>query len=73
MDDDILGSLSSKKKKGLSQTLPATPVAAKATPAASKAKFSIDDIMGDDAGDDTLDSILSMSIVGVVRSLLLLY
>lgn len=61
MDDDILGSLTTKKKP-LSQTLPAKTSDAKKPPtpsSASKSKFSIDDIMGDDG--DNLDSILSSS------------
>lgn len=59
MDDDILGSLTSKKP--LSSTTPAISTSAKKK-AASQANnknstFNIDDLMGDHK-DDSLDSIL---------------
>lgn len=69
MEDDILGSLTTKKKPAaaakkpsLSQTMPAKSSLASgkgaAKPAASKPKFDINDIMGDDGGDN-FDSFLS--------------
>ena len=63
MDDDILGSLSTKKKSNakqpLSKTLPAKSSLAtgKSTASKPKSSFNIDDIMGDDGTD--FDSILA--------------
>ena len=63
MEDDILGSLSTKKKSAvskqpMSKTLPAKSTLSTNKPATkSKATFNIDDIMADDSTN--LDSILA--------------